>query len=239
MKNFSFYRSSKFWAFTIWIIFAISMIPLLWIAIYNHGYVDDYWYGELTHKAWLYDHSIIAVVKAVVTTVKNEYIRWQAYGEDGPGRIQNIRFYFFILLGVLTEYLLISVLIQNLKKDGKESLIQYIKNKFHRNSAFVLVIFLVVLAYLVGNYVFFGNANEITTISAIKSLHNGEAKEYDRQMDERTALYLSDSPTVKVKKVTVKPHMLYFSDISKDAGNWKNQFMARYFEKESVVLIKE
>ena len=76
-KVISIIKSTTFWTYFIWTIFVLSLIPLIIIAKYNHGYVDDYWYGYWTHKAWKENHSIIAVIKAIGETVRHEYIRWQ------------------------------------------------------------------------------------------------------------------------------------------------------------------
>ena len=55
----------------------ISIIPLIYIAQYNHSAADDYTYGLLTHMAWNDTHSIIEVIKAAIEHVGNYYIEWQ------------------------------------------------------------------------------------------------------------------------------------------------------------------
>ena len=44
--------ATRYWAIAIWTVLVISLIPVLLIAQYNHGYADDYWYGEYTYHAW-------------------------------------------------------------------------------------------------------------------------------------------------------------------------------------------
>ena len=55
----------------------VSIIPLIYIAQYNHSAADDYTYGLLTHMAWNSTHSIIEVIKAAIEHVGNYYIEWQ------------------------------------------------------------------------------------------------------------------------------------------------------------------
>lgn len=55
----------------------IILIPLIYIAKYNHSCADDYSYGILTHQTWQDTHSLIEVVKTAIKQVGITYQDWQ------------------------------------------------------------------------------------------------------------------------------------------------------------------
>lgn len=55
----------------------LILIPLIYIAKYNHSCADDYSYGILTHQTWQDTHSLIEVVKTAISQVKITYQNWQ------------------------------------------------------------------------------------------------------------------------------------------------------------------
>lgn len=91
------------------IILIVSLIPLLWIALYNHSSADDYTYGYLTRDAWNETHNFLAVLWAGLKMVKLEYFAYQGtYTQLVLASLQPAiygeQFYFigtFILLGSL------------------------------------------------------------------------------------------------------------------------------------------
>ena len=59
------------------LVFVFSIIPLLLVARYNHGWADDYSYGFLAYSAWKQTHSIWQIILAAAAQVKNSYFNWQ------------------------------------------------------------------------------------------------------------------------------------------------------------------
>lgn len=59
------------------LVFVFSIIPLLLVARYNHGWADDYSYGYLAYSAWKQTHSIWQIILAAAAQVKNSYFNWQ------------------------------------------------------------------------------------------------------------------------------------------------------------------
>lgn len=55
----------------------LILIPLIYIAKYNHSCADDYSYGILTHQTWQDTHSLIEVVKTAISQVGITYQNWQ------------------------------------------------------------------------------------------------------------------------------------------------------------------
>ncbi|MDR0220443.1 MAG: hypothetical protein LBI54_03435 [Lachnospiraceae bacterium] len=59
------------------VLFALSLLPLLALAFYNHPGVDDFGYGIRTRAAYLATHNIAAVLAAAGATVAETYRDWQ------------------------------------------------------------------------------------------------------------------------------------------------------------------
>lgn len=55
----------------------LALLPMLRIAVYNVPCVDDYNYGNLTHRAWEQSGSLIEVVKTAGEQVGITYQNWQ------------------------------------------------------------------------------------------------------------------------------------------------------------------
>ena len=58
-------------------VYIISLIPILMASVYAYPQADDWTYSWRTHVAWEDTHSLLAVGKAVVETVKDSYVNWQ------------------------------------------------------------------------------------------------------------------------------------------------------------------
>lgn len=58
------------------VLFLLSMLPIWYLARYARPSGDDYGYSYLTHAAWLDTHSLAAVFRAGVQTVKINYNTW-------------------------------------------------------------------------------------------------------------------------------------------------------------------
>ena len=89
-------------------------------------------------------------------------------------------------------------------------------------------------------WVFTADKNTYTSISALRSLVNGEAQTFYTEAMTRHDIYLDDTITdVEVKPYSAKPALFDFIDLSEDAGNWINLAVARYYHKENVRCLKE
>ena len=78
-----------------------------------------------------------------------------------------------------------------------------------------------------------------TSVSAAKSLLNGEAQAYRAQEQERVAILEDTSiENAELKEFQNKPYLLFYEDIEADTNNWKNVRMSSYYRKNSVILIE-
>lgn len=84
--------------------------------------------------------------------------------------------------------------------------------------------------------------NTFSSMSALRSLLNGEAQAYYEQAQERLALYQDESMViVEIEPFRVQPKVLFFTDIVEEgnANYWINENIAEYYDKEKVLLIKK
>ena len=58
-------------------VFAILLIPVLYLTFVNRASGDDYGYGVYTRAAWMGTHSLTEVGKAIWRTIKQYYFGWQ------------------------------------------------------------------------------------------------------------------------------------------------------------------
>ena len=81
------------------------------------------------------------------------------------------------------------------------------------------------------------NPYYFTSSAAAADLLNGTAAEYGAQQEARWAVLHDPSvPDAELEPFTVRPQLLYFSDITEDKEAWENRGMAEFYEKNSVIL---
>lgn len=160
-----------------------------------------------------------------------------AYGSAGPGRVQNIRFFLWILLIIITEIVVVHYIIVLLKKAFGDS---NFNNIFEIIAYKQILTFGITIAFCVcffaSNFILVGNKNFLTSVSAARSLYNGEAKEYDNIANQRRMLLESDLNEVELNAYSTKPYVLFFDDIQLDENDWRNKAVANFYQKEKVYL---
>ncbi len=57
--------------------FGLSLFPVIYVGLHNYATGDDYWFGGLTHRAWVETGSILEAVKASCQLVAQMYTEWQ------------------------------------------------------------------------------------------------------------------------------------------------------------------
>ena len=154
-------------------------------------------------------------------------------GGIGPDRVQNIRFFMWIVVCFIAEMLAIEMAVALLSK------LRFLGDKVRR-VCMAVTLALPCVALLLAAPVALRNVrysvDSYTTTSAMVSLQTGEAKEYDNIFDRRMKVYLSDEKNPVMEPLTVRPHVLFYSDIKEDPKHEINYFVALFFQKESVRL---
>lgn len=153
-----------------------------------------------------------------------------AYGAVGAGRIQNVRFFFWLLSCVIMEYIVICMIRQAWSEASEAVGGEY--------AGIFFGCILALGAFFAGNTLLADDTRDLVSVTAVKSLVSGEAKTYDMEMKQRQQAYLSDTAQVQVAPLTVKPELLFWEDITDNPDEWINQVVARFYRKDAVYLEK-
>lgn len=68
--------TSRNWGILMGILFAVSLIPIIWVGFYNYASGDDYWYGIHTYRG-LQQAGLWGALKGSLQTVAEFYQSWQ------------------------------------------------------------------------------------------------------------------------------------------------------------------
>ena len=89
-------------------------------------------------------------------------------------------------------------------------------------------------------WVFTADKNTYTSISALRSLYNGEAKAFYAEAMERHAIYIDENIVdVEIRPYSARPALFDFNDLTEDAGNWLNLAVMTYYNKAYVKVVAE
>jgi hypothetical protein len=158
--------------------------------------------------------------------------------EVGPRRIQNIRYFAFVLFLVLLE--LEAVLrTRHLFEykgllTGSEDIMKYVKG-------YLLIVLVGVLILFGVNTLPKKNRNNLTSLAAMRSILIGEAKAYATERDAWTEVLSSDDEVVTLQKLKNHPVPIYYVefDITGDPENYRDESMCEYYGKKQIILMDE
>ena len=80
------------------------------------------------------------------------------------------------------------------------------------------------------------DANNYMSLSAVKSMYYKEAQLYHVIHSERESQLRGDEQQVAVRTCPIRPHLLFFDDITTDAEDWKNVATAKWYGKQNVIV---
>lgn len=91
-------------------VYAVSLIPLLWIGLYNYPSADDYSIGSNAHRAFVETGNLFAVLWAGIVRAVEDWVTWMGYFTSNflmavPPSSFGERWYVltpFLMLGILT-----------------------------------------------------------------------------------------------------------------------------------------
>lgn len=82
--------------------------------------------------------------------------------------------------------------------------------------------------------------NTYTSVSALRSLVNGDARIFYEEAMERHEIYIDeDIVDVEIVPYSARPALFAVNDLTEDAGNWLNLAVAQYYHKAYVKVVKE
>jgi hypothetical protein len=156
------------------------------------------------------------------------------------GRIQNIRYLFWVISGILAEMIIARQAVLWAKRKNPDFRVERLTNWFTNKRTFLLVCAGILLIGVSSAYnICLSGYDAFTSLSATNDLLTGNARAYDRIADERTAQLLSDEKHVVLQPFSQMPYVLYKGDITNDPKHWRNTAVARFYGKDSVVLGQE
>lgn len=81
--------------------------------------------------------------------------------------------------------------------------------------------------------------NTYTSISALRSVGNGEARTFYEEAMERHDIYTDETILdVELAPYSAKPALFDCSDLSEDSGNWLNLAVMQYYHKNYVKIVE-
>ena len=83
-----------------------------------------------------------------------------------------------------------------------------------------------------------GDKNTYTSVSAVRSILNGEAAEYAAENNARLELYTNGEPEITITPLSVEPYLLYIDDVTNegDRGYWLNLALMDYYGKDRITV---
>lgn len=152
------------------------------------------------------------------------------FGMTGYSRMDNIiQMVYYLCLIMVTTYWL--GYISHWKRDEVFCILL-------EKSGIRITVACFIIAFVI--FIFTGDKNTYTSISALRSLINGDAQTFYAEAMERHDIYTDDTVTnVEIKPYSTKPALFDYEDLSDDTGYWLNLAVAEYFHKESVKVVDD
>ena len=151
-----------------------------------------------------------------------------AIGFDGPGRIQNIYYYAFVLLLVFNTFWWCGWLIRKTAREG-----------MFPHEGIRLVPFLscctAALVCLVCSVRFFQGS--LTSIAALGELRSGEAQAYYLQALKRQQVL--EDPAIEncvFSPYQDTPYLLFFTDMTEDPASYENEDTSNFYGKKTIIV---
>jgi hypothetical protein len=203
----------------------LLLIPIMWAAA-----------GHLK-SGYTFGHPILFMLFSFLLAAASITPPVYATGNIEAGRICGLYYAKSMLLFVLMEGYLVGYFRCRQAAGGKDtSDKEIIFEDIHVRTILCLAVVFAVGSMLSVKV----NPHIYTGTSAAYDIVNGNAAEYKREFDERLVL-LKDSGTddVELSPFSVRPELLFFSDITTDKNDWLNKALASYYHKKSVIIVNE
>lgn len=171
------------------------------------------------------------------------------YANEGPVRVEDVRYLYFVFFMMLTELLVIMKIYYCLRNQNEGITVSksgetneegnYISGDAGR---YLMGVVMLIIILAVGYYIVPRQNREIlTSVCAARSLLIGEAQQYHAEMKDRDII-LNDPATdgidIIITPTSVRPYLLflYGLEITEDSEYWINKAVATYYDKETVTL---
>ena len=212
------------------ILLLLAVLPFLWF----YGGTDKDDENSLLRQIPMFVLVFIAFGLFASTFTPTEF----SMSEVGPRRIQNVRFFTFIVFAVLLESEAV-VRVRAFIGGGAGS---FAKDK----SGKVITGYFLSLAVMA--IVFLGiytipkeNRNTITSVAAARSFLIGESSAYARERDEWTRILNTEDKVVELSALEYWPVPIYYNefDIKGDPTDYRDRSMCDYYGKDEIILLQK
>lgn len=216
----SFYHAVVFmirWTPAFVILIWLALLPVLWKMMKASG-------KSFAHPVWV-TAGVYCVISAMFTPTL------YAVGMVGLARVDNIiQMVYYLGLFMVTAYWLGYFSHRKTEGTAADAFGSFLEKAGNRMT---LVCLLMTLAV----WVLTADKNTYTSISAARSLVNGDAQTFYAEAMERHEIYVdTDIVDVVVKPYSARPALFSFDDLSTDGENWLNLAVMQYYHKAYVIL---
>ena len=215
----SFYNTAVFavrWTPVLVILLWLALLPILWK------------FMKASEKDFSHPVLVTAGAYCVISAMFTPTLF--AVGMTGLSRVDNIiQMTYYLSVLAVTAYWLGYFSHRKRREDAAaEALGLFLERAGSRMSVVCLLL-------LLGVWAPTADKNTYASISALRSVVNGEAQTFYQEAMERYELYMDESiAEVEVAPYSARPALFDFTDLSGDEGNWMNLAVARYYHKDSV-----
>ncbi|MDE5931026.1 MAG: hypothetical protein K2H40_00880 [Lachnospiraceae bacterium] len=210
-----------------YLLFILALLPFLWEAVKALG-------GRFSFRAPLF---VIAYSYCALSAMFTPSLF--ATGDVGGGRIFNIIFLDSMLWVMFDLFYCLGWVYRKVGAEtfGKPA------SCFERDAVHWYLAAVLFFGASVGVMYAKVNPDYFTATSAVYLLTSGEASAYGRETAEREAILQeamdNGEAEIAIPRLTVHPELLFWSDVEEDAGDWKNQSMARYYQKDAIAGVQK
>ncbi len=226
----SFYYAVVFmigWTNTLVILLWLALLPVMWQIGKNSE-------KSFRHPVWV-SVGGFCILSAMFTPTL------YAVGMVGLSRVDNIiQMVYYLCLFMITTYWFGWIahgktIFQEEESGEEKPSAGKILGAFLESTQNVMTICCMLLVLAV--WLLTANKNTYTSISALRSLANGDAAVYYTEAMERHELYTNESVAdVVVTPFSAQPALFDFDDLTEDEENWLNLAVSGYYHKNSVKL---
>ena len=220
------YRYMHEWTTPLLILCLLFLLPFLW-----RFHREDY-----RKEA---DISILLLILFLFAIFASSFTPTiYATEQEGPRRVQNIRYFLWIVMCVMTESTAVCKVQKLLTGSSSgDNLPDQIEQAFSKGLVSFMGGIIVCMILCVSNDVLpKQNRNVLTSVSTARSMLIGEAQKFDGEMDKRISLLQSQEQHVVLQQPQDRPEDLYYFDITENIKDWSNVAMADFYDKEDVAL---
>ena len=185
-------------------------------------------------RGWRFPAPLAMVVGSIALFATSFTPTFWAEGSVGPGRVQNCRFDLFVVLVVLDVFWVCGWVAARRRQLDCQPGSQVLTA---RHVAWTCGLLALVACCVVGSMATDKDLGEdLSSVSAARSLASGAAAAYDAQVWERLeTIENSSEQSLRVPYYTNVPHVLLMGDIRDNMDNYINYRLCQWYGKESIV----